>query len=202
MAMVALKVEYDVPDWNQIYTLLIKQSERICTSGFRPDIIVGVCRGGWIPARVLSDLLDNPNLANVGAESYLGVSKSKEPVLTQCVSTDVKCKKVLVVDEIADSGKSLQLIIHHLQSQGAQEIKTATLYYKPTCAIKPDFYEKETLNWVIFPWDTKEVLQEIYALYKDNKHLLAKQAEKLDVAGVSKHLINKIFIERLEAETC
>ena len=38
--------------------------------GFRPDIIVGVC-GGWIPARVLSDLLDNPNLANVGAESYL-----------------------------------------------------------------------------------------------------------------------------------
>jgi len=199
---VALGVEYDVPDWNQIYNLLLKQARSICDSGFKPDVIVGVCRGGWVPARVLSDLLDNPNLANVRAESYQGINKAVEPVLTQCVSTDVAGKKVLVIDEVADSGQSLQLVVDHLRDQGACEVKTATLYYKPNCNIKPDFYEKETKNWIIFPWDAKEALQEIYKLHKDNAISLAQETQKLLAAGMPMQLITKFLNASSEAETC
>jgi uncharacterized protein len=200
--VVALGVEYDAPDWSQIYDLLLRQAERICDSGFKPDIIVGICRGGWVPARVLSDLLDNPNLVNVRAESYQGIGKAAQPMLTQCVSTDVKGKKVLLIDEVADSGKSLLLVIDHLRDQGASEVKTATLYYKPHCAVKPDFYEVETRNWIIFPWDTKETLQEIYKTHGGNTVSLAKETQKLTAAGLPRHLINRFLKEFSEAKTC
>ena len=61
------KLEFESPSWNQTYSFILKLSEAIRKSGFEPDVIVGISRGGWIPARILSDLLENPNLANVAA---------------------------------------------------------------------------------------------------------------------------------------
>ncbi|MCJ7718651.1 phosphoribosyltransferase, partial [Candidatus Bathyarchaeota archaeon] len=66
------ELQFEIPTWNQVYTMLLNMAERIRLDKFAPDVIVGVSRGGWPPARVLSDLLDNPNLANVRAEFYVG----------------------------------------------------------------------------------------------------------------------------------
>jgi uncharacterized protein len=198
----AANVEYEVPTWNQIYATLIKQAERIWNN-FKPDVIVSICRGGWIPARVLSDLLDNPNLANVRSESYTGIGRAADqPILTQEVSMDVKGKKVLLVDEIVDSGQSLKLIIDHINQQGASEVKTATLYYKPSSIIKPDYYEKETSKWIIFPWETKEALKEIYKIHKDNAENLKKQIQKIAAAGMSKSIINQFLKSQSEVTKC
>ncbi len=72
-----------------------------------------------MPARILSDLLDNPNLASVKAENYVGVARVKvEPKLTQPLSVDVSGKRVLVIDDVADSGKSLQLVVSHMFERG------------------------------------------------------------------------------------
>ncbi len=71
------ELEFEVPKWNQIYEMLLNLAEKIRKNSFKPDIIVGVSRGGWPPARVMSDLMDNPNLANVRAEFYLGVAETK-----------------------------------------------------------------------------------------------------------------------------
>ena len=77
-----MSLEFEVPTWNQIYEMLLDLAEKIFKSGFKPEIIVGVSRGGWPPARVLSDLLENPNLTNVRAEFYVGVAEAKgEPAL-------------------------------------------------------------------------------------------------------------------------
>lgn len=192
-------IEYEAPSWSQIYGLLLRQAEHIKISGFKPDVIVGICRGGWVPARILSDLLDNSNLANVRVESYSGISKASEPVLTQYVSANVNGKKVLVVDEIADSGRSLQLVIEHLKKEGANGIKIATIYYKSACTVKPEFFEKKTENWVIFPWDVKEFLKELFQTSGNNRNLLEKIIKKLEAAGLSKCLINKFLSEYVEA---
>lgn len=151
-------MQFEAPTWNQIYRLLLKQANKICKSGFKPDIIVGVCRGGWISARILSDLLDNANLASVRVERYVGIGKAKDAKLTQVLSTDVGCKKVLVVDEVADSGESLSLAVAHVLERGAEEVKTATLYYKHQSIFKPNYYEKETECWVVFPWEINETV--------------------------------------------
>jgi len=119
------ELEFEVPTWNQIYKMLMKIAEKIRNDNFKPDVIVGVSRGGWPPARVLSDLLENPNLANVKVEFYVGVAETKgEPTLTQPVSVNVAGKKVLVVDEVADTGKSLQLIKEHCRKKAPPRSKS------------------------------------------------------------------------------
>ena len=64
------ETQFEIPTWDEIYEMLLDLAEEIRKNGFKPDLIVGVSRGGWPPARVLSDLLDNPNLANVYTLKY------------------------------------------------------------------------------------------------------------------------------------
>jgi hypoxanthine phosphoribosyltransferase len=152
--------QFEIPSWNQIYTLLLNLAETIQKSGFEPDVIVGVSRGGLLPARVISDLLENHNLANVATMFYNGVGETKtKPVITQPVSVPVKDRKVLVVDDVADMGESLKLVDSHLKKQGASTVKIATLYYKPWSTVIPDYYGKMTRCWVVFPWERKETVR-------------------------------------------
>ena len=161
--------KFEVPTWEQIYAMLLDLARKILDDEFNSDVIVGVSRGGWIPARVLSDLLENPEIANVKAEFYLGVAETKrEPVITQSVSVNVKGKKVLVVDDVSDTGKSLHLVKTHLLEQGAKSLKIATLYYKPWSITKPDYYEKTTRDWIIFPWERKEALRKVIEKFEQN----------------------------------
>lgn len=147
--------------------MLLNTADRIRRDGVKPDVILGVSRGGWTPARVLSDLLDNPDLASVRAEFYLGVAEPKcEPVMTQPVPATIKEKKVLIVDEAADTGKSLKLVKEHVVDEGASRVTTATVYCKPWSIIKPDYYE-ETSRWIVFPWETKETLRKILKKCKE-----------------------------------
>ena len=197
------ELEFEVPTWNQIYNMLLNLTEKIRKNGFKPDIIVGVSRGGWPPARVLSDLMGNPNLANVRAEFYLGVAETKgEPVLTQQVSMEVAGKKVLVVDEVADTGKSLKLVKEHIIEKGAMEVKIATVYYKPWSIVKPDYYEKETSRWIVFPWEIKETVRKIVKRCKEKGKPVEEEAAKLVKAGVSAGLVERFLKEILEEGNC
>jgi len=197
------ELEFEVPTWNQIYNMLLNLTEKIQKNGFKPDIIVGVSRGGWPPARVLSDLMGNSNLANVRAEFYLGVAETKEePVLTQPVSMEVAGKKVLVVDEVADTGKSLKLVKEHLIEKGATEVKIATVYYKPWSIVKPDYYEKETNQWIVFPWEIKETVRKIVKRCKEKRKSIEEETAKLVKAGISAELAERFLKEILEEENC
>ncbi len=194
---------YEAPTWNQVCCMLQNQAKRICQSGFHPEVIVGVCRGGWVPARILSDLLCTPCLASVKVECYKGTSKSeKGAVLTQCVSADVTDKLVLVVDDVSDSGKTLQIVAKHLKTKGAREVRTATLYYKPFSALSPDFFEKQADKWVIFPWDAKESIRAILEPYKAVPAELDTRIRMLVEADVPKCLVIKFAREFKEDKPC
>jgi len=199
---VETEAEFEVATWNQICAMLLSQAEKIRQSGFKPDVIVGITRGGWIPARVLSDLLEIPDLAVVRVEFYLGVAETrKEPVLTQRVSAGVEGKKALLVDDVADTGKSLQLAKEHILQQGATEVRIATVYRKPFSIIKPDYYEKETRRWVVFPWETKETIRKIVEKHRD-KTAVNLETAKLVKAGLPKQLVEEFLKEMLEERNC
>jgi len=197
------ETQFEVPTWDQIYDMLLNLAERIRKNGFKPDLIVGVSRGGWPPARVLSDLLDNPNLANVKAEFYLGVAETKmEPILTQPVSVAVAGKKVLIVDEVADTGKSLELVKKHIVKQGACEVKIATVYYKPWSVVVPDYYGKETSRWIVFPWEMKETIRKIVKKCREKGESVEEEIAELVKAGVSAELARRFLTEIVEEENC
>ena len=194
--------KFEVPTWNKICDMLLSQAEKIRQSSFKPDVIVGVTRGGWVPARVLSDLLGFPDFATVRVEFYLGVTETRnEPVLIQGVSAAVTGKKVLIVDDVADTGKSLQLAREHVLQQGATEVKIATVYRKPWSVIKPDYYETETSCWVVFPWETKETIRKIVEKHGDKKAIDMETA-KLVKAGLSKQLAESFLKEVFEERDC
>jgi hypoxanthine phosphoribosyltransferase len=197
------RIHYEVLKWSQIYDMLLSQATKICSSGFRPSLIIGVSRGGWLPARILSDLLENPNLANVRAESYVGINETKnEPCLTQSLSMDVAGKTALVVDEVADSGKSIKLVVNHVRELGATEVRTATLVYKRCCALKPNYFEKVTDRWVVFPWEAKETLRLIYEANKNNPEKVEVELEELVAAGFPKRLITRFLNDFSEVRKC
>jgi hypoxanthine phosphoribosyltransferase len=199
---VETEAEFEVATWNQIYAMLLSQAEKIRQSGFKPDVIVGITRGGWIPARVLSDLLEIPDLAVVRVEFYLGVAETRNaPVLTPRVSAGVEGKKALLVDDVADTGKSLQLAKEHILQQGATEVRIATVYRKPFSIIKPDYYEKETRRWVVFPWETKETIRKIVEKHRD-KTAVNLETAKLVKAGLPKQLVEEFLKEMLEERNC
>ena len=125
-----LNVEFEVPSWDEIYEMLLSLADKIRRDNFNPDLIVGVCRGGWPPARVMSDLLGNTKLANVSVEFYVDVAETKsKPVLTQPITIPVEGKRILILDDVADTVKTLKLVRDHLLDKGAGEVKIATIYY-------------------------------------------------------------------------
>jgi hypoxanthine phosphoribosyltransferase len=189
------KIAYEVPTWNQIYEMLICQAQKIKTQNYKPDLIIAVARGGVIPSRILSDLLETPNLSFMQIEFYTNINQTlQEPTLKQTLNTDLTGKKILLIDDISDTGKSLTLAMTHLKKQGAIEIKTATLYQKPQSILPPDFCEKQTIDWVVFPWDVRETLRKL--IHRQlGKRILNQEIAKLVKAGLPKQLAEKLIKE-------
>jgi len=190
---VAANTQYEVPTWNQIYDMLLAQAQKIQGDGYKPDIIVGVARGGLVPSRILADLLETRDFAIITIEYYFGIGqKNKEPVLKQCLHTQLPNKKVLLVDDVSDGGRSLQLAKKHLQEQGAKEIRIATVYCKPGTITLPDYFEKETSHWIVFPWEAKETMAKIMQK-TEGKRAASKEIANLVKSGLPKHLAEKLL---------
>jgi hypoxanthine phosphoribosyltransferase len=197
------ELEFEVPSWDQVYYMLLSLAGKILKNEFKPDIIVGVSRGGWPPARVLSDLLGTANLATVGVQFYMGVAETKrKPALIQPVSVSVCGRKVLVVDEVADTGKSLKLVKQHIVDQGASEVKVATVYSKPWSVVKPDYYEKESRCWIVFPWERKEIVREMLRKRVKKGASFEKEKARLVKAGMPAKLVDRFLMEIAEEKNC
>jgi hypoxanthine phosphoribosyltransferase len=146
---------------------------------------------------VLSDLLENPHIASVGVEFYVGLYETnREPRLTQPIAVKVFDRGVLLVDDVVDTGKSAMLIKDHLSRQGVKEIKLLTLYHKPWSVIKPEFYSKETSDWIVFPWEIKETLAKLNRKCKARNESFEAAISCLIKSGVSKELVERFLRER------
>jgi hypoxanthine phosphoribosyltransferase len=188
--------KYETPTWNQVHAMLVDQAEKIWGSNFNPDVIIGVARGGVIPARILSDLLENSNFTVIRVKSRHGnPDDRREPVLIQPLIFPVQGKKVLVVDDVADTGRSLDMVKEHVQQQEAQETRIATLYYKPWSTVKPDYYEKETEKWIVFPWDVAEHLRR--SAVKQGETSSAKE-----ISGLPEQLTTRLLKQMREKTQC
>lgn len=144
------------------------QAQKLCeklaakAKGYGPEALVGISRGGLAPTRILSDVLDIPEVGMIRIEFYksMGVT-SGFPRLTQPLQLDIKGKRVLVVDDVSDSGRSLAVAKEHLKRKGAKEVKFATLHFKPGSVFKPDYYIAQTDKWIIYPWEVYETKREL-----------------------------------------
>ena len=156
------RTEFLVPSWEELEELTFQLAEQIKASGVKIDRIVTLAKGGWPMSRSLVDFLQVPNIASVGIKFYAGINKRlRQPYIYQNLPVTVQGEKVLLFDDVADSGHSLMFARKYLLDNGVKEVITATLFYKPKSKLKPDFFAYETRAWIIFPYEKIETVKNL-----------------------------------------
>jgi len=143
--------------WAEIDSMIEELARKIVDDGFKPEVIIGILRGGVVPARVLADKLGVDDMASMEIKLYKGVGiRGERPYLRQPPTLPLEDKAVLVVDDISDTGLTLQFAVEVVRLYLPREVRTATLYIKPWTDFIPDFYARSTEKWVVFPWERGE----------------------------------------------
>lgn len=148
----------EMPTWKEIHELTHITADKIKKSGFHPDVIVSIARGGLVPARLLADYLHVKDLIAIKTDHWgLTATKDGQAKISYALNMDLSGKKVLVVDDITDTGQSMDLSKQHVMERHPSEVRTATLYHLRNSKYTPDFYGMERdWAWMIFPWNVRE----------------------------------------------
>ena len=129
-------------------------------SGYSPDWIVAIARGGLVVGGALAYAMGHKNIATVNVEFYTGVDARLDvpvelpPVLNL---DDITNRSVLIVDDVADTGETLHLVVQKCRT-ACSEVRSAVLYEKPRSVISADYVWKRTDLWINFPWSTLPVV--------------------------------------------
>lgn len=129
-------------------------AEMIYGEGYAPDMILAIARGGLLVAASLAYALGVKNLYTMNVEFYTGVDERLEVPLILPPTPDllaVRGAKVLIADDVADTGHTLATVKHFCEGKVA-EVRCAVLYEKPRSLVKCEFVWKRTDLWIEFPW--------------------------------------------------
>lgn len=142
--------------WNKLEKLTADLVRAIQASGFNPDYVIGITMGGLIPLALVAEGLKTKNVAMVSARSYDEKTKKRgKLVISHIPQIRARGKKILLVDEIADTGETFKAVSKLLKEKcGATHIKTAAIVINTVrCKTAPDFSVMKVDRWVVFPWD-------------------------------------------------
>ena len=153
------KFRCDYISWSRFYSLSRKLSIRIHDSGFKPDLIIAIGRGGYMPARIISDFLHVMNLTSFKIEHYRGTQKKTTARVRYPLAQAVAGNRILLVDDVCDTGDTFDMAQEHLDERlQPQEIRTAVMHYKKASSFIPDYYAVRMMRWrwIIYPWAAAE----------------------------------------------
>jgi len=197
------KFECEVMSWEHFYRLAKEVANKIKSSGYVPDMIIGLARGGWCLARVLCDFIGVKDLVSLKVEHWgITATPDGKAKLKYPFNIDLTGKKVLVVDDITDTGESMRISVDYVKTLNPSEVRTAALRHIEGSKFKPDYYaEKITWRWVIFPWNFVEDLCNLVEKVQsevdkpsDTKLLKAKLKEYFKV-DVDEETVREILAE-------
>ena len=126
----------------------------------KPELVIAIARGALAWVKTLADWLNIDQIATFHVVHYTNVGKRlSKPTILQSYLPRVDKKRVLLFDNVAETGKTMRLAIDFLLMCGAEKVTTATLFYKKGSLITPDFYSLLTDAWIIFYFDTVETVK-------------------------------------------
>ena len=148
----------ELVSWTRVCRLASKLARAIRAADFHPDIVVAIARGGYIPARLLCDQLNLYNLTSLRITHYTGAEKSSQARIVSPLGVDIENKNVLLVDDVSDSGDTLQLALQHINGLAPRELRTAVLHHKQCASVVPDFFAQRVIRWrwITYPWAVVE----------------------------------------------
>ncbi len=154
------KHQLDVLTWEEFGGASRSLAQKIVDDGYRPDLMIAIARGGLTVAGALAYALGMKNCTAINVKFYTGAGKRLQvPVLLPPTPplVDLAGLKVIVADDVADTGETLAMVSDLLRHHVA-DLRTAVLYHKPWSTIVPDYAWGTTSNWIRFPWDEPPVV--------------------------------------------
>ncbi len=149
--------EREVLTWAEYGVAVRDLARQVAHGGPRPDIILGIARGGLIPTGSLGYALSIKNCYIVNVEYYTDVDERLEvPVILPpyLELVDLDHADVLVVDDVADTGRTLAKV-YEFVAHSVGSVRAAVLYEKPGSVIKCDYVWRRTDLWINFPWSSE-----------------------------------------------
>jgi uncharacterized protein len=154
--------EREVMSWDDLGRGSRQLAEAVAADGYRPDMILGIARGGLLVAGGVGYALGVKNTFTMNVEFYTGIDERLDiPMILPPVPdlVDFHETRVLIADDVADTGATLQLVQEFCAGKVA-EVRCAVLYEKPRSAVKCEYVWRRTDRWITFPWSAEEpVLQ-------------------------------------------
>ena len=146
--------------WSEFGEASLTVAQAVVDSGYRPDMILAIARGGLLIAGALGYALGVKNLYTMNVEYYTGVDQRHEvPMILPPTPdlVDVEAAKVLIADDVADTGHTLALVKQFCLGKVA-EVRCGVLYEKPRSVVQCEYVWKKTDLWIEFPWSDKPPL--------------------------------------------
>ncbi|MEM4557999.1 MAG: phosphoribosyltransferase [Desulfurococcaceae archaeon] len=156
-----VRVKTKLVTWEEIVDWSMHLAEIIRNDGYIPDIVVAVARGGFVPARLICDFLGVENLLSLQSQHWTEAAKMEEKAILRFpYKVNADELKVLVVDDIVDTGETLKLARDYIRDNwNPRDVRTAALQWiSPVAKFKPDYYYIEVKEWTWFqyPWTRLE----------------------------------------------
>jgi hypoxanthine phosphoribosyltransferase len=144
-----------LPSWEELQKLIKEIVMKIKKDNYRPDIVIALSRGGFVPARLICDFMIIKDLISVKVDHWgITATKNGKAHLRYPISADLSGKKTLIVDDITDTGESMMIAKEFVEKLTPQEIRTAAIFHIKTSKFVPDYYGKEIdWIWVTWPWN-------------------------------------------------
>jgi uncharacterized protein len=153
-------------DWDEVYSMCKDLARLIDASQFRPDTLVSLARSGFVPGRLLSDFMGVTDLISLKVEHWLDTTgqHKDEATIPYLIPLKLEGKKVLVVDDIVDTGKSMNVSVEYVKQYDPSAVKTAVMQYITSSIHKPDYYVRTVSDWIwfIYPWNCVEDLCNLF----------------------------------------
>ena len=147
--------------WDELGTGTKALAEQAAADGYQPDFILGISRGGLLVAGALAYALGIKNTFTMSVEFYTGVDERLDmPMILPPVPSlvDLHEARVLVADDVADTGQTLVLVKDFLEGKVAV-VRMAVLYEKPRSTVRCEYVWERTDRWIVFPWSADDPVE-------------------------------------------
>jgi hypoxanthine phosphoribosyltransferase len=183
------EIKFLLLSWEKFYHYCFCLAKTIIKAEKDFDQIVVISRGGLVIGRILSDFL-SLSISLFTIQAYKEIGKQKKPQITEKLNAKISGKKILLVDEIVDTGNTLFLALSYLKKFKPLKINTAVLFFKERAKVTPDFFLFKTTAWVIFPYEIKETINDLSQIW---------QKQGLSNKKIKSHLL-KIGLPKKQVE--
>ena len=148
--------------WTEFGEAARDLAQLVADDGYAPEMILSIARGGLLAGGALGYALGVKNVYTMNVEFYTGVDERLDvPMILPPVPdlVDFADFKVLIADDVADTGATLELVKDFCSGKVA-EVRCAVLYEKPRSTVRCEYVWRRTERWITFPWSAEEpVLQ-------------------------------------------